>query len=401
MKILYVALSMRGIEDIIAGENDNKGLPSFVYPLRALIQAGHNVKIILISNYRKEIKITVDWLKAEDIVYNANSDFSKYRGLGKLYIKTKETLNICKVISQQLRKGQYDFVYCHGKAALPGNIMANLYKVPCGYRLYGTINMYKELTGKGKLYTICKNPSYFVLFNLKKKFILNTDDGTHGDYVENKLRLRKDYEILYWKNGVDKPKEDKKVDAISDRPSYLFTAGRVCEVKAQHKSIQLFAMLAQKYCDLDLYIAGSLVDDIYYRKLIELIKRNGIENRVHFLGDINRPTLMQYAQNATAVLLFAGVSNLSNVMIECAASGSVIVTYDEGPLHEFIENGTNGFFVNKSSEACGVVERIINMTPEEIIDIKNSIKARMDNIMISWDERCKKEILLIENAIKR
>ena len=401
MKILYVALSMRGMDDIIDGGKDDKGLPSFVYPLKAFVKDGNEVKIILISGYRKPINIKVDWLKNEDIIYNANEDKASGSVLRRLLVKFKESLKLIKVISNQLKEGQYDFVYCHGKAAILGNIVANYYHIPCGYRIYGTVDMYEKLNKKGVLYTALKYPSYVVLFNLKKKYMLITDDGSHGDYVVNRMRLRDNYKIYLWKNGVDRPKNinlDK--DLFFPNCPFLFTAGRVCEAKGIHRSIKVLNSLVKKGYNIDLLIAGPLVDQRYYNELQAMIKNFNIHNRVHFLGDLSRELMQKYAHKANAVLLFANHSNLSNVFIECGIAGSVIISFNEKPLYQFIDNEYNGFLINDYKDAVNIVEQLLNGEKESINRIKRLIKKKMDNSIITWEERCKKEVELVYQYVK-
>lgn len=399
MKILYVALSMRGMDDIIDGGSDDRGLPSFVYPLKAFIKKGHEVKIILISSYRKPINIKVDWLKNEDILYNSNADITSGSYIKRSITKFKESILLCREISLQLKNGKYDFVYCHGKAAIIGNIFANIYRIPCGYRIYGTIDMYDMLKTKGVLYTILKYPSYFALFNLKKKFMLITDDGSHGEYVVRRLRLRNSYKIYYWKNGVDRVQIDSSGIDVSQKP-YIFTAGRVCETKGQHKSIEVLKGLIKNGCNINLLIAGPLVDLDYYKKLKKMIRDYNIKDYVQFLGDLPREQMQAYAHESKAVLLFARSSNLSNVFIECGIIGSVIITYDEESLHEFICNKKNGFFVSDHMEAVEIIKSLLS-EEEKYSFLSSGIKSIMTEKMLTWNERCDKEVKLVQEYATR
>ncbi len=397
MKILYVALSMRGMGDIIDGGRDDRGLPSFVYPLKAFIKNGHEVKIILISSHRKPINIKVGWLRNEDVIYNSNVDIVSGNQVRRLINKTKESMKLCEVINKELKKGNYDFVYCHGKAALFGNIIANIRHVPCGYRIYGTMDMYSMIKRKGIIYTILKYPSYFVLFNIKKEFMLITDDGSRGDYVVNRIRIKDNYDVYNWKNGVDRNFDNIERSHLDlPQKSFLFTAGRVCVPKRQHKSIEVLNALVRSGHDLDLVIAGPLVDIDYYKRLKEMAKKMDIEERVHFLGDVPRDLMQRYAHESIAVLLFARSSNLSNVFIECGMVGSVIITYNEMPLQEFISDGVSGFFVYHSIDSVKIIEKILSKNKMELDELKKKIRMTMDEKMLTWDERCEKEIALVQ-----
>ena len=71
MKILYVTDLWAALEELIVnGEKEEKGLPSFINPLKELICRGHEVDIVIVYPGDKinTFNINVHWLKKSQIV---------------------------------------------------------------------------------------------------------------------------------------------------------------------------------------------------------------------------------------------------------------------------------------------------------------------------------------------
>ena len=204
MKILYVATLVRGFEDLLRGELEAKGLPTFILPLKHMLEHGHSVDMILISNYTQPINIKVDWIRNENIIANINNDLTVSNKWKKKINIVKTILDEWRTIHLALKRNHYNFVYCHGTAAVLGNLVANIMGIPCGYRLYGTVHLYNDILNIGSFKAAIKNLSYYLIFKMKKEFLLITDDGSNGNIVYQYWKpRRKTYPFYFWRNGVD------------------------------------------------------------------------------------------------------------------------------------------------------------------------------------------------------
>lgn len=393
---------MRGLDDILAGEPDDHGLPSFIYPLKKLIEEGHIVKLLLLSSHNISINVKLDWLKNEDIVDNIIvNDFSIHSRVDKLVHKVKATYKLYNDLVKELRTGNYDFVYCHGAATFLGNYLANRYGVRCGFRVYGTLYLFDEIKKYGVLRTCIKNPKDFLSYFARKEFILITDDGTFGNQVVNKMRLWKKYPIYFWKNGVEKEVNYSGIDFESlPLEDFIFTAGRINRVKSQNRVIDVLFALHKRGIKLSLYIAGNIAteDRGYYESLINQIQKYGLQKYVHFLGEISRVKMQAMASSAIATLLFSDCSNLGNVFFECAIAKSLIITYDEEDMWEYIISGENGYLVKDHKDAVDVVMKLLSMPDEELKDLKERLYRSVYDNLLGWDVRCEKEIALITSG---
>lgn len=400
MRILYVATLVAGFEDILRGKMESRGLPSFIFPLQELLNRGHQVDIILISNYRDPVNIKVDWISKDNILANINNDLVTGSKNRRLWNKVKSFFELYHTLTTCLKTGDYDFVYCHGTAALLGNILANRYQVRCGYRVYGTIGIADTIRSKGIIKTYLKYPIYGLIFNIKKEFMIVTDDGTEGNYVYKHFCRKKGYRFYFLLNGVNKNIDYSKCALPVPEEKYIFHAARICRPKGQHRVVELLHILHENGIKIHLYFAGHNEDDAYREEIIQLINKYRLNSYVIFLGDINREDLQNLARNSVAVPLFADFSNQGNVFLECAMAGAIIVTYHEPPLKRFITDGKNGYFVDDYKEAAKKIMFLCDLEEKETNAIKKRAMKKVGNKLLSWDERVFKEVRLIEESGK-
>ncbi len=395
MRILYITPLVMGFEDLLRGKSESHGLPSFIFPLKELITRGHIVDIILVSNYKDPIDIKVDWISAKNIIANINNDLVEGSRFKRKYNKIKSFFALLRILGNCLRSGDYDFVYCHGKAGFLGNLFANAHNIPCGYRVYGTIDMAENIRRKGLLKTAIKYPVYFAIFNTKKCFLMVTDDGTEGNFVYKKFSVNKSYDFQFMLNGIEKEIDYHKCEIEIPKGRYLYHAGRIARQKGQHRVVKITYALHKMGIKVKVYFSGHVSEPEYKAELDALVKKYHLADYVIFLGDIKREDLQNLARNALAVTLYANF-NQGNVFFECMMSGGVIVTKEEESLHRFIQNGRNGFFANNLDDAVSVIMKLNSMTEDEILLIRNNATKRVERSLLTWEERVAKEVNLIE-----
>lgn len=398
MRILYVATLVRGFEDLLRGELDAKGLPTFILPLKYLLEHDQFVDIILISNYTQPINIKVDWIQNENIIANINNDLTVLN-------KWKRKINFVKTIFQEwkaiysaLNTKNYDLVYCHGTAAILGNLAANMKGVPCGYRLYGTVHLYRDITKLGSFKAAIKNLTYYFIFKIKKNFLLITNDGSHGDAVYHYWKPRKAaYPLYFWENGVDiEPIENLENEGDVPEEPYLFTAGRIDRLKRQDMIIEMLHLLHKKQINIHLYLAGHVECKEYREEIENLVKMYGLESYVHFMGAIPRRYMKKMAYYSKAMILWSDIANNGNVFYEVFSTGTLIVAINDGSLDSFVTRNENIFLADNIKEAVEQIQTLINMPQMERNKMQDSAICQAAKTISTWEERISREIKLLE-----
>lgn len=401
MKILYITPLFRGFEDVIKGEKEAKGLPTFILPLKQLVEDGNTVDMILISNYKAELKCNVEWAEKINILRNINNDLTVKNKVIKATNMMKTLISEIIDISRAIKRNKYDFVYCHSTAAVIGNILANRFKVPCGYRLYGTYKLYDEITKKGKVRAIFSNLKYFLIFRLKKQFLIITDDGSKGNKVYDAWAKKTDpYKFFFWINGVDvQPGNEIDTDYEIPKYPYIFMAGRVEAGKGQLHGVKVLKQLHEVKHKYHLILAGHLDDDIYINNMKTYIHRMNLDEYVHFLGPIERKNLKKLAYYARASILWQDVSNAGNVFYEMFSSGAIIVAHQDGSLKRFTTENEDIFMAKDEAEMADKIIELETMKLEEQNIIKDKAIMHSKKVLKNWNQRIEMELTQIYDLI--
>ena len=400
-KILYVAPLVAGFQDILEGSLESKGLPSFILPLKKIQELeGYKVEIVLISNFNKPYNIQVDWISNDNIVGNINNDLATNNIIMKILRKVKSSVQVIRLLLKLTRENKYEVIYCHGKAAVWGNVISIIRKIPCAYRVYGTVWLYDDLQKYGKFITSLKNPIYTMIFKLPKKYLMITDDGSQGDkvYKSMKPKLSK-YPFHFLINGVDHQQIDRiDASAIPKDTQYIFHAGRIDQIKRQDRNIKILKELRERGYNIKLFLAGHFdINSEYYKALNEKIQEYNLQEYIYFLGAIEREQLKAYAYYSICTLLMGDVSNTGNVFYEVFSTGGIVVGLDGAGLRIFINNNENGFLVDDNEAAVCTIEKLINADDEYLKSIRYKAIETSKKNLSNWDERVEKEIELLLN----
>lgn len=390
MKILYVTPSYLGAEDVIMNITENyTGLPPFVKALQGLREKGHQIDFVIVDTkdkkdlYLKECNENITFLEWE------SEGFKRLTAPLKLFFK----------LNSIIKNNNYDFIYGHGSIGALVSIVANYHNIPVGQRLYGAYPILKNIKNKKSTLSIfLRQPLYYMSFKLKKDFLIVTNDGTQGDYVYKKLNKYKqsNFDFYCWTNGVDDLFYNRELDVDEN---FIFYPGRISPQKQQLKVLNVIKSLKDKGCNIKFYFAGQK-DKGYAEEVEKSIKDNGLEENVVYLGTMKREELAYLYKNSIATLLLYDISSRGNTALEALKCGSVIITYNNNGLNEFILNGENGFLVDNEEEIPNIIINLFN-NKERLYAMRKKSKEVADLKLESWDERISKEINLIEKVINK
>lgn len=403
MKILYVAGMGIPLRDILSGKRVEEVThsPGFFQPWYRLAMRGHQVDFVVTSNFNVVTDVNLGWFGTENLkanIYDPAVETSIFRRLPR---RLSRLFRLIYHVNKALREDNYDFVMCWAFfEGFVGNVLANLYGIPCGMRSMGTL-LVPELKKRGSFITAIRHPVEYFSFKLKKSFFLMTDDGTRGDQLYKAWRPRqRKYDYLFWKTGV----KFRTVDEISpqiEKPShsYIFFAARFDSWKRHDLIIETLRKLHNCGRYLHLYFAGSTHSEKYFDDIMHQAYAAGLSEFVHYLGAIPEDNIRVYAYHATANIFMYDVSNLGNVFFETYTTGGVIIGKNDGSLDDYIETGRNGFIVNDTDEACKIIDEILSGT-HDVQAIKNAAKRDARSRCMSMNERFDAEVALIERVIE-
>lgn len=149
-------------------------------------------------------------------------------------------------------------------------------------------------------------------------------------------------------NGIDT--DLFKPDGEPD--DYLMISGRVTPDKGVKEAVQIAMQTNRR-----LLISGqvSKPDYWYFEEHIKPF----LNNRILFLGMLDRDQLVKYYQNAAGLLMpIQWQEPFGLAMTEAGACGTPVIAFNRGSVPEVIRDGKTGFIVNNSAEMILAIEKL-------------------------------------------
>jgi len=123
----------------------------------------------------------------------------------------------------------------------------------------------------------------------------------------------------------------------------LLLCGRIVPSKGQDDAAAALALLKERGIDAQLYFAGELPsyeDQAYIDRLRDQIRRDGLEDRVHFLGEVSDMPALRARMDAE--LVCAWCEAFGRVTVEAMAAGLPVVGTDAGGTKDVLLPGETG-----------------------------------------------------------
>ena len=209
----------------------------------------------------------------------------------------------------------------------------------------------------------------------------------------NSNYTRKRIKEIYLKDStvVYPPKNDAFKILNVKKKDFIYAHGRVIPDKKFEYIIGAMEHLPNK----ELIISGS-IEELYKKKLINLIKELKLEKRIKILGRISEKELIKLYNESKVFVLTAPNEDFGIVPIESMSCGTPVVAWNDGAgPTETVKNNINGFLA-EPYDIKDLAERI-----EKAYE-KNWDKNRIINSIDKFSEKNQLKIFLkeIEKVIK-
>jgi glycosyltransferase involved in cell wall biosynthesis len=279
------------------------------------------------------------------------------------------------------------------------------------HRFQGTVlQPILTLSWISRLALLFRKLDHGLALSLPAPLTVMTDDGTQGDEVLNKLRLKNSGKILFWRNGLASLNSTlpagtmRRRWGISEKDIVMITVSRLEKWKRVERAIEVMAELKKfnqrNAITKNFYLVicgdGELRDS-----LKALVKKSQLEKLIIFSGSVPQPELGNYYQDADIFLSFYDLSNLGNPIMEAMKSGKFIITLKSGGTERLISHNTNGL-VFASFNANEIAESIYRLAenPGNIQKFSGAIKNSAEKLLWDWPTRLVAERSAILELIK-
>lgn len=398
MKILYATVLTTPLQEVLEGKDQISGLPGFYYPMRMLMERGHEVNFVILLHQKLKLDVKADWFNR-----NAVKALVRYVGVQEsprtsVLSKPIAYLRFMWEAHSELRREQYDFVYCKATEALGAQIVARLHKVPVGVRWFGdTIS--DDIEKYGVYGAALRKPLHFLGFKTRCSFMLMTDDNpAKGHKYRAWLPKKNPYNLHIWKSGIEFKDLENLEPSIPVPPvPYIFCASRFDPVKRQDRVVEILRELHDAGHALHLYFAGEVSNQDYFSQVTKLVESYGLEAYVHVLGPIPNDDVRNLAYHAVSNhFMYDKTLNLGNVFYETFSMGGIVVALNDGSLNGFLIDGVNGRLVDDEKEASDAVIEVLEYPDFRGRLRKNALSSARETVL-SAAERFGREVELIES----
>lgn len=266
---------------------------------------------------------------------------------------------MARAMLERARDGEFDCViFNHFESVLP---LASLFPtVPIVYILHDNMDEHRR--------------EVLELHSSPNQFFISISDNQRRNIPDLNY-------IATVYNGVD-----TEHFAFSDKhEDYLFMAGRVVPEKGVKEAVQIAQQTKRR-----LLIAGSLSPQNYWY-FDEHIKPF-LDDKILFLGMLDRDQLVKYYQKAAAVLApIQWDEPFGLSMAEANSCGTPVVAFRRGSVPEVVDDGKSGYIVDNSAEMILAIEKLEKINHKDCA--ARVQKNFSEEIMVNNYERVLQELI--------
>ncbi len=189
------------------------------------------------------------------------------------------------------------------------------------------------------------------------------------------------------------------------RTPFTLGIGELKQRKGHHLALAGWIRAAADFPTLEHYIVGKSSGDSYHSGLVDMVRKAGLSDRVHFLGNVSEDEKIDLLQRARLFLHTpvsaedGGFEGFGIVYLEAAAAGiPSIGTLDCG-AEDAIVDGTSGRLVRQ--DPAGVEAALREILGDEALRAKLGAEAREHARRSPWEDNARRVLELYAQVLER
>ena len=287
---------------------------------------------------------------------------------------TKDNISAYKRLKQIVKDNDYNIIHCNTPmGGMITRLVANKYRKKNGTKVFYTAHGFHFYEGAPKKNWLVYYPIEKFSSRLTDKLITITKE----DYnlADKKFRCQVEYihgvganSSKYYAFSDEEKKAVRKEFGISEDTKVIVNVGELLPNKNQKTVILAMKKVVSTYPNTKLFIAGNGPE---LDNLTNLVKENGLENNVEFLGYTLQ--LNKYYNIADCLVACSFREGLPLNVIEAMLCGNAVVASNNRGHRELVENGVNGFIV-EPKDIDAFADKVIKVLDNTSIYTKSALK---------------------------
>lgn len=196
-------------------------------------------------------------------------------------------------------------------------------------------------------------------------------------------------------HGID-PAYSPSTDSYP-RGNFLLAVSDIYVQKNLHGLIEALALVSHRRPNLQLQVAGQILDPDYHRALTRRIAELGLESQVTFLGSVPSRNLPALYRGCRAFIFPSTVETFGNPLVEAMACGAPIVCSNTAAMPEIL--GDAGLYFNPT-DVADMAAKIEALLADDDLARRLSHQGRERAGRFSW-ETCAQQTAAVITTVAR
>lgn len=208
-------------------------------------------------------------------------------------------------------------------------------------------------------------------------------------------------------NAVDAEHFAARAD-VGERPwhraPFTLSIGELKERKGHHLALAAWCRVAKVRPELHHYVVGKSADDEYARSLAQLLEREGMSERVHFLGNVGELDKIDLLQRARVFVHTpvtssdGGFEGFGIVYLEASASGAPCIGTLGCGAEDAIVDGVTGLLVQP--EVGAVADALARLLDDAAVRARMGRAGREHAQRSSWRENARAVLAIYDEVLR-
>lgn len=207
-------------------------------------------------------------------------------------------------------------------------------------------------------------------------------------------------------HGIEAPLDAHTAQRPASMPGrrfgkVLFTAGSIRPARGLEDLVGALRRLVAAGVDAGLLVAGAVSGDAegYHHHLQRQLSKEGLDQRVAWLGSLSRAEMAWGFQHCDAFVMTSRVEACPNTALEAMSYGTLCIATRNRPMPETFANGALYYDAGDDAALADVLRQYLNADTHDIRVLRDAARRRATDF--TWSRTARDTVHQLQHAIAR